>query len=146
MNLNRPHQQSCLCCNQKFTAIANRQVFCSLECRLWSEVERKRPNECWPWIGATDKDGYGRFRWQYKMYRSHAVAFRVAFPDEEITPCVLHTCDNPPCCNPNHLFGGTQGVNVYDRHSKGRTRWNPNAGDNGRRSKRNNKGQFMCGV
>lgn len=152
MNLNRPHYQSCQHCNRRFKATANRQVFCSLDCRLWSEVEKHGKAECWPWIGATDKDGYGRFRWQYKMFRAHSVAFRCSFPDEELTPCVLHTCDNPPCCNPNHLFGGTNRDNVNDRNSKGRTRWNPQAGDNGRNSPRDSNGKFkqriegMCGV
>lgn len=145
MNLNRPHFQACAFCDRKFKTAANRQVFCSIECRLWSQVKKGKDNECWPWVGATDKDGYGRFRWNYGMFRSHAVAYRLANPDSQ-APCALHTCDNPPCCNPLHLFGGTQGDNVTDRHGKGRTRWNPNGGENGRRSKRNPLGQFMCGV
>jgi DNA invertase Pin-like site-specific DNA recombinase len=34
---------------------------------------------------------------------------------------VLHCCDNPPCCNPSHLFLGTRSENTHDRDAKGRT-------------------------
>lgn len=150
MNLNRTHLQCCSNCGRKFKTDANRQVFCSIECRLWWEVFKRSPSECWPWIGATDRDGYGRFRWKYRMLRAHSVAFRITHPNVD-TPCVLHSCDTPSCCNPKHLFGGTQADNVADRNRKGRTRANPRAGDNGRNSPRNALGQFstrksMCGV
>jgi hypothetical protein len=55
------------------------------------------------------------------MLRTHRVAWEEAngpIPDGK---CVLHSCDNPPCCNPEHLFLGSDIDNVVDRDAKGRT-------------------------
>lgn len=58
-------------------------------------------------------------RYKGNVDLSHRVAFRLAI-QEPGDKCVLHKCDNPPCCNPKHLFLGTRRDNVDDRHKKGR--------------------------
>jgi hypothetical protein len=87
--------------------------------RFWSKVDRRGPDECWPWLGHLDDGGYGR------VGRGHFVASRVAWElhNEAQVPegqRVLHSCDNPPCMNPAHLWAGTQKDNVQDAISKGR--------------------------
>lgn len=147
MNLNRPRNPVCPTCKNQFHTEANRDVFCSLACRFMSQVSVGIGDECWVWNGKIDHDGYGHFRWKYGMYLSHRVAWELS--NKKLVPtgrCVCHACDNPSCVNPNHLWVGTNVDNITDRHNKGRTRYNPRAGDNGRNAKRNALGQFMCGV
>ena len=95
--------------------------------RFWSQVVKGNDDECWPWIGKVDKDGYGFF-WNPtpKIQRSHRYIF---FRTNGYLPEVVrHTCDNPICNNPSHLLGGTQGDNNRDTVSRGRHRYNPMLG------------------
>lgn len=88
--------------------------------RLWSKIEKRGPNECWPWLAARDNDGYGRFWLHGGTGHVTRVVFgiihRALLPHE----LACHSCDNPPCCNPAHLFAGTHLVNHQDRDAKGR--------------------------
>ena len=74
---------------------------------------------CLEYQGARDRDGYGRFWVGSSTVRAHrfALARRMGVPPGAY---VLHRCDNPPCCNPEHLFLGTNHDNIADRHAKGR--------------------------
>lgn len=90
--------------------------------RFWSKVDMKSKEECWNMSGFIDKDGYGKF-WINDRCRSigaHRVAYEITHGkfDEEFVIC--HTCDNPRCVNPNHLFLGTQNDNIQDKLKKGR--------------------------
>lgn len=52
---------------------------------------------------------------------AHRIAYRVTYGDPpEDKPFICHRCDNPPCCNPAHLFASTQAGNLEDMDSKGR--------------------------
>lgn len=88
------------------------------EARFWSSVEKGCPLDCWEWRGWTDKDGYGRFSIRGRKYGAHRVAFELTYGYRP--PVVMHRCDNPACCNPSHLAGGTQRDNVADRDRKDR--------------------------
>lgn len=68
-------------------------------------------DECWPWIGAVGKDGYGSFDGT-QAHRMIYQALHGPLPPEVV---VRHTCDNPPCCNPKHLITGSHADNVFDR-------------------------------
>lgn len=77
---------------------------------------------CWPFIGARDAFGYGRFVIERgNLHYAHRVAWALHtganVPDGLR---VLHTCDNPPCCNPAHLYLGTIARNNQDRYDRGR--------------------------
>lgn len=86
---------------------------------FWERVAIISPDSCWVWNGPRDKDGYGTTSWRGKTARAHRVAYEIANNDRpELNVC--HTCDNPPCCNPNHLFKGTQADNRKDCVEKGR--------------------------
>jgi hypothetical protein len=93
------------------------QVYCSLHCALWSRIEVKGPDECWPWVGSCSH-GYGGFTFLGEPYKAAREALKELKGDSELH--ALHSCDNPPCCNPSHLFWGTPKDNSDDKIAKGR--------------------------
>ena len=89
--------------------------------RFWSRVERGAPYECWPWRGALHEQGYGQLTVAKRPLKAHRVAYVLhsgADPDPMLRIC--HSCDNPRCCNPDHLWLGTQKQNVRDAMDKAR--------------------------
>lgn len=86
---------------------------------FWALVERCGPDECWPWKAGRDKNGYGALRLGGRMVKAHRHAYELHHGTPP-TSHVLHRCDNPPCCNPEHLFLGSQADNLADARSKGR--------------------------
>jgi len=86
---------------------------------FWAKIDKKGDDECWEWTASRNK-GYGNIRFQGKLYISHRVAFELAYGHIDDTLDILHSCDNPPCCNPKHLSQGTTSDNVQDMITKGR--------------------------
>ena len=89
--------------------------------RFWLKVAIRNNNECWNWKASIKPNGYGQFRLKEKIKYAHRTAWELTngkIPDDI---CILHYCDNPKCCNPNHLFLGTHQDNIADRVAKGRT-------------------------
>lgn len=76
--------------------------------------------ECWPWTGAKTEHGYGRINIGGRVVKAHRVAYRELVGEIPDNSDVCHTCDNPPCCNPQHLFLGDARLNAQDMVSKGR--------------------------
>jgi len=76
---------------------------------------------CWEWQGAKDRKGYGQVMIARKVVRTHRLMWQLAVGLIPAGLCVLHRCDCPPCCNPDHLFLGTDADNVADRVAKGRS-------------------------
>ena len=89
--------------------------------RFWSKVIKGSKEECWPWICGRNS-GYGAFWYKGNNVPASRMAFILAFGEIDATLNVCHSCDNPPCCNPNHLFLGTDYDNVQDKIKKGRLR------------------------
>lgn len=89
---------------------------------LWSKIEVRDSNVCWEWRGARNKHGYGITTIRNKQHLSHRIVWLHQHGVMNLSMKVLHRCDNPPCCNPSHLFLGTQSDNVYDMIAKGRRR------------------------
>jgi len=84
--------------------------------RFWRSVAVGSENECWPFVGAIAKRGYGRFA----SWPAHRLAFRLTHGAVTDGLVVMHSCDNPPCCNPAHLSEGTITENNLDCQIKGR--------------------------
>lgn len=90
--------------------------------RLLSRIDASGgPGACWPWKGSANRAGYGKFSVGYLITGSHRAALEwlggERVPDELV---VIHECDNPSCCNPEHLRVGTQAENLADMRAKGR--------------------------
>jgi Autographiviridae endonuclease len=88
---------------------------------FWARVQIGGPDECWPFLGALRKDGYGSICYQGRRGAlAHRLAYELKHGPVPEGLCVLHHCDNPPCCNDAHLWIGTRGDNNADRDAKGR--------------------------
>lgn len=96
---------------------------------LWSKVDKRGARECWPWKGTRTKFGYGRTQIGDVNYYAHRVIYSLAYPRSitwslprrgSMTGFLLHTCDNPACCNPAHLYVGTHADNMADKKARGR--------------------------
>jgi hypothetical protein len=88
--------------------------------RFWSYVDQRGPDECWPWKAARFEKGYGQFRAGKRKVKAHRCALELTIGPLPEGFLSLHKCDNPPCCNPGHLFSGTTKANAEDRERKGR--------------------------
>jgi hypothetical protein len=102
--------------------------------RFWEKVDRRGPNECWPFIGYCEPRGYGRFSplGGERTRQAHRVAWELGhgreIPKSDVEIVVMHSCDNPPCCNPAHLSLGTDAENQADCVAKGRKSRGPEHG------------------
>jgi len=97
---------------------------------LWSKVDKRGEDKCWDWKGFKNHDGYGRTWINDKGYYAHRVIYSLVYPNtitlnaplsQDDSGFLLHTCDNPSCCNPKHLWVGTHADNMADKVAKGRS-------------------------
>lgn len=128
---------TCKHCGQDFSTspyrISRGQVFCSTACyaahrtvdehaRFIANLSPVEETGCIVWTAGKGRRGYGKFMTaNQKTVGAHRFAWEMAngrqIPDGM---CVCHRCDNPPCCNPDHLFLGTTDDNMVDRANKQR--------------------------
>jgi len=86
---------------------------------FWSKVARGPKNECWLWEGTRHTaDHYGQFQVGSRRVLAHRVAYQLVHGPTNKQVC--HACDVTLCCNPSHLFEGSQGDNILDMVQKGR--------------------------
>lgn len=122
----RTQVDTCSCGRPKATKAATCRA-CQVPAmpeRFWSKVDTSAGLfECWPWTGGSDEHGRGTFRLDGRVRNAPAVALELAL-GRVLQPgmSALHTCDNPPCCNPAHLYEGTQQQNIADMVARGRHR------------------------
>lgn len=89
-----------------------------LEC-FWAKVDRCGPNECWEWTAGCNGGDYGRFHIKRRGYQATRISYTITRSDPgELNVC--HTCDNPGCVNPAHLWAGTTQDNMDDCVEKDR--------------------------
>lgn len=104
---------------------ANAQSREVVAARFWRYVDKSGgPDACWPWLRFRDGDGYGKFSHdldgKHANSAAHRMAYRLTYGEFDPSLVVCHRCDNPPCCNPAHLFLGTNQDNTADRNAKSR--------------------------
>lgn len=124
----------CTQCHKDFrrgtAALQYTQHFCSNVCRLaykadfparfWEKVSIGSFRDCWPWTGCLQGQGYGQINTKNKRLLAHRVSFEFVWGPLSAGLFALHRCDNPPCCNPWHLFQGNAKDNAQDMMQKGR--------------------------
>lgn len=103
----------------------------TLEERFWAKVDKTpgqgRNGDCWAWIGAKNKRGYGIFnKGKTALKKSvvlpaHRMAYEIHMGVSAADLLVCHKCDNPSCVNPEHFFLGTHKDNAQDMSAKGRS-------------------------
>ncbi len=126
-----------------------------VEAGFWLLVDKRGPDDCWPWLGSTiKKDGRGSYCTGGKRYVASRYALALTsggMPEPTVLAC--HSCDNPPCCNPAHLWWGTTAENRLDASAKGRLPNNrvthcpqghPYSGDNLKIVKGNQRRCYAC--
>ncbi len=89
--------------------------------RFWSKVDCGEAGDCWPWMRCRLPSGYGKFGINRQTYLAHRVAYELTYGPIPPGLLVCHHCDNPSCCNPAHLFVGTNTTNFADMMLKGRS-------------------------
>lgn len=95
---------------------------------FWNHVDKSSgPNNCWRWTKQIDALGYGRvavptanYKYRGDNVLTHRHAWTLIHGPIPKGMHILHSCDNPACCNPAHLFIGTHADNMRDRNLKGR--------------------------
>lgn len=120
----------CECCEGTFRKSRAHQRFCSIACRsifhtqpvaerFWPKVQKGE--DCWRWLGSTTLKGYGSFWDGQRLRPAHAVAYELMVGPIPLGLDCCHSCDNPPCVRPDHLFLGTRRENLQDMSRKGRS-------------------------
>lgn len=80
--------------------------------RFWSKIDKRGKDDCWPWLEHTDKDGYPPFRIGKYRYKAGRIMLFLITGIDPGPKQACHSCNNPTCCNPNHLYAGTQVDNL----------------------------------
>ncbi|NIJ24789.1 hypothetical protein FHT01_002331 [Sphingomonas japonica] len=108
--VSKPRQRACAFCEADFTYTNAASKHCSRLCLFWSKVDMQGIGKCWPWTGGSQVRGYGRFYGS----SSPRVAWQMANGPMPSELFACHSCDNPSCCNPKHIWPGTPKENTQD--------------------------------
>jgi hypothetical protein len=93
-------------------------TYCSFACRLWSKIDVRGPDECWPWNGTAKRYGSVMLPDQRNV-GAHRALYELIHGPLKTEEFVCHSCDNKICCNPAHLWVGSTTENIRDAAKKG---------------------------
>lgn len=116
-----PMVRKCKHCEESFKKDSPPQIYCSMQCRLLDSIDKKDGN-CWIWKKGKDKNGYGLMSVKDIPRRASRISYDTFIgyvPDDKF---VCHSCDNPSCINPLHLFLGSPKDNTQNMFKKSRDR------------------------
>lgn len=89
------------------------------EAAFWAKVDKS--GDCWLWTGAKNAQGYGMFNQGEGHKRAHTYSLELASGEQyQKGMDTCHTCDNPSCVRPDHLYFGTRTQNIGDALARGR--------------------------
>lgn len=80
--------------------------------RFWSKVDRRGPDECWPWMGLILNTGYGQIGWRGKGVSAHRLAYELLIGPIPEGLTIDHLCRVRACVNPAHMETVTRGENT----------------------------------
>lgn len=108
--------------NRVTTGATMSRTAVTIETRLWPKIAKAGPDECWIWTASRNATGYGTIQAEggLRPLLSHRVVYELTCGPIPAGMNVLHRCDNPACCNPDHLWLGSQIENIADMNIKGR--------------------------
>lgn len=128
----------CEVCEQTFKTRTTKRKYCGTACatearhiramnadieeHLDKRIEVDEKTGCWNWIRGKNTLGYGITKVRGQRYLAHRLAYISSFGPIPEGMLVCHKCDNPSCCNPEHLFLGNNAANMADMKKKGRGR------------------------
>jgi hypothetical protein len=125
----------------RYSGVSARQAILSTVCKV---RRRRGMTSCWEWCAGKDGRGYGWLTFERKKQHAHRLAYRAWRGEIPEGMLVLHECDVPACCNPDHLKVGTQSDNMRDRIARGRyPRRVPKLRAIARAKARDSKGRFV---
>lgn len=102
----------CKCCGSEFSRVRDNQQFCRPICSILFRSEIN--DNCWEFQGYLDKNGYGQVKTRRGTQYTHVVSYTFFVEEIPVGKQINHTCDNPKCFKPSHLYAGTQIDNVND--------------------------------
>jgi len=87
---------------------------------VWKKIDKRGEDECWNWLDRLS-NGYGQMRFNNKAYGAHRFVYEEVYGMIPEGLFICHKCNNPSCCNPNHLYAGTQKDNQKQMVNEGRS-------------------------
>jgi len=117
--LHYPKEISCKYCKKKFVRTNIAKKYCSEKCKLLANIKKTKKG-CWNWTASLGPGRYGKIRYLGKTFRAHRASYILFNGEIPRGKLVCHSCDNPLCINPDHLFIGSQKENIRDMDSKNR--------------------------